>query len=194
MTELPTTKNALRQYFMDKRKILEKNNKRALDLDIESRLLMSPLYRACDTVLVYIARNHEIATAEIIAATIANGKRVAAPVCTDDGNMQFRLIRSMSDLVPGHYGIHEPDERCPLIKLTERCLCVCPALACDMRGYRLGFGGGYYDRFLRSFPGVKAGLCYSDSVVTELPVNPYDVPLDAIFTDSYVRYHHKEES
>lgn len=154
---------------------------------------MSRIYRDCDTVLVYISRDHEIDTSGIIRAAAANGKRIAAPVCTDGGEMTFRLIRDAGDLRPGRFGIPQPDDRCPVWRPAKGCVCICPALCCDMRGHRLGFGGGYYDRFLSRFDGIRVGLCYADSIIPALPSESWDIPLDAIFTDSFVRYHHKEE-
>ncbi|MBQ6499211.1 MAG: 5-formyltetrahydrofolate cyclo-ligase, partial [Ruminococcus sp.] len=139
----------LRDYFSEKRLKLcqELSRKEALDAEIQTRLIISPEYRAADTVLVYMARPTEISTSMIIHAALANNKIVALPVCTDDSGMIFRQIGDISELRPGRFGILEPDDSCPEYKADENTLCVCPALCCDMRGYRLGFGGGYYDRF-----------------------------------------------
>lgn len=101
--------------------------------------------------------------------------------------MVFRRIFSVADLRPGRYGILEPDDACAAIIPDERTLCVCPCLCCDMDGYRLGFGGGYYDRFLSGFSGVKAALCYGDSVLPSLQKDEFDIPMDVIVTDSFTR-------
>ncbi|MBQ3286009.1 MAG: 5-formyltetrahydrofolate cyclo-ligase [Ruminococcus sp.] len=180
----------LREYFLEQRRLLCENEKRKDDLDteIQIRLLLSREYRAADTVLLYMARRHEIATSMILNAAFANGKSVGLPVCTDEHQMIFRRIASVSDLVPGRYGIMEPNESCESINPDEKTLCVCPALSCDMRGYRLGFGGGYYDRFLNGFPGKKAALCYSDSIIPVIHSFDFDIPMDVVFTDSFTRY------
>ena len=180
----------LREYFLEQRKLLceDKKRKEELDAEIQIRLLISREYRDADTVLLYMARRHEIATPMILNAALANGKTVGLPVCTDDHQLLFRRISSVSDLIRGRYGIMEPNECCELIDPDEKTLCVCPALSCDMRGYRLGFGGGYYDRFLKGFPGTKAALCYADSIVPVIHSFDYDIPMDVIHTDSFTRY------
>lgn len=179
----------LRDFFIEQRKRLceDLERKNALDLEIQTRLLIAPEYRAADTVLLYMARPSEIATSLILHAAFANHKKVALPVCLDQGRMFFRRINSLNDVAPGRFGILEPTEACEEITPDEHTLCVCPALSCDMRGYRLGFGGGYYDRYLVDFPGVKAALCYADSMIPKLGEDTFDIKMDVILTDSFTR-------
>ena len=183
-------KEYLRDYFKEKRAQLceDLSRKEALDAEIQTRLIISPEYRAAESVLIYMARPDEISTSLIIHAALANNKTVALPVCNADKSMTFRQIRDIVDLKPGSFGILEPDESCPVITPGESSLCVCPGLCCDMRGFRLGFGGGYYDRFLADFKGVKAALCYSDSVIPAIAADKYDVRMNVIHTDSFTRY------
>ena len=180
----------LRDYFSEQRSNLckELSRKEALDAEIQTRLIISPEYRAAKAVLVYMARPSEIATSMIIHAALANNKIVALPVCTENSGMIFRQIGDISGLRPGRFGILEPDGSCPEYIADESALCVCPALCCDMRGYRLGFGGGYYDRFLAGFKGCKAALCYSDGVIPSIAAAEYDIGMDVIHTDSFTRY------
>ena len=179
----------LRDFFREQRKQLceDAERKNALDAEIQTRLLISPGYRAADTVLVYMARPFEIATSMILRAALANHKTLALPACTDDGRMVFRRVSELSQLVPGRFGILEPDPDCGIVSPDTHSLCVCPALCCDMRGYRLGFGGGYYDRFLAGFSGIKAALCYSDSLIPLIREEAYDIKMDVIHTDSFTR-------
>ncbi len=102
--------------------------------------------------------------------------------------MIFRRVEKVSELIPGKYGILEPPALSEAINPDEDTLCICPALCCDMRGYRLGFGGGYYDRYLADFKGVKAALCYADSVIPTMPDDEFDVRMNVIHTDSFTRY------
>lgn len=187
---LSADKPLLRDYYMEKRGQLcsDADRKTALDMEIQTRLIVSPEYRACDKILVYMARPYEIATSMIIHAALANNKTVGLPVCLDNKEMIFRQIRSMCDLKPGRFGILEPSENCPVIISDEKTLCVCPALACDMQGFRLGFGGGFYDRYLADFRGVKAALCYAEGVIPELRRGEYDIAVNVIHTDSFTRY------
>lgn len=182
-------KSYLRDYFIEQRKRLcdDLERKEALDLEIQTRLLISPEYRAADTILLYMARPSEIATSLILHAAFANHKTVALPVCMDQGQMVFRRIASLADVAPGRFGILEPKEDCETVIPDQHTLCVCPALSCDMRGYRLGFGGGYYDRYLADFSGVKAALCYADSMIPRIQEDDFDIKMDVIHTDSFTR-------
>lgn len=185
-----TDKPFMRRFFEEKRKILlEKNNdKRAMDLEIQSRLIMSSEYRRADTILIYAARKNEIATDGIIHAAFANHKTVALPVCHKGGVMTFHRITSLSQLEPGRFGIMEPIEGCEEVIPGAKTLCVCPALCCDMRGYRLGWGAGYYDRYLAKYACLKAALCYSDSLIPEFEVFDYDIRMDLVCTENFIRH------
>lgn len=183
-------KKELRAHYLEERKILLKNDesKKALDAEIQTRLIITPAYRRADTVLIYAARDFEVDTAMIIRAALANHKTVALPVCMPDGSLTFRRVRSLGELVPGRYGILTPPDGAEQVSATADTLCVCPCLCCDMQGHRLGFGGGYYDRFLADFAGTSAALCYGDGLIPAFDTAPYDVPVDVIVTDSFIRY------
>ena len=184
-----TDKSIQRRLFSEKRRVLmlDPERKTALDREIQSRLILSPAYREAETVLTYVGRENEIATSMIIFAALANHKTVAVPRCLDDGEMRFCRIGGMSDLVAGKFGILEPRESCEPVTPDERSLCICPCLCCDMQGYRLGFGRGYYDRFLSEYTGTSAVLCYADALLPELFREPHDVPVNLIVTDQYMR-------
>lgn len=183
-------KEYLREYFKEKRKHLvdDPERKKALDDEIQTRFIISAGYRAADTILVYMAQKNEIATSMIIRAALANNKIVGLPVCFDGGRMEFRRIYSLSQLRPGKFGIPEPDDDCEPISPDEKTLCVCPCLCCDMDGSRLGWGGGYYDRYLDGFKGIKAALCYSDGVIPSIQGEAFDIKMNVIHTDSFSRY------
>ena len=182
-------KDVERRLYIEKRRILalDPEVKAAVDDNIQSRLILSPVYRDAGSVLLYAARVNEIATQMIFYAAAANNKITAYPRCEDGGIMRFYRVRSLSDLLPGRYGIGEPSADCEPFEPDEHTLCVCPCLCCDMSGYRLGWGSGYYDRLLADFPGVKAALCYSDALIPELAREPHDIPMDVIFTEQFVK-------
>ena len=190
-----TDKPFMRRFFEEKRKILiEKNNrKHDMDLELQSRLLMSAEYRSAKTILIYAARENEIATSGIIHAAFANHKTVALPVCHKGGVMTFHRITSLSQLEPGRFGIPEPVEGCEEVIPDSDTMCVCPALCCDMRGYRLGWGGGFYDRYLAKYNCLKAALCYSDALIPSFEVDEYDVKMDLICTEKYLRHIGKDK-
>lgn len=185
-----TDKPFMRRFFREKRKILSENKelKQATDLEIQSRLLLSAEYRRCDTILIYAARSFEIATEAIIHAALANHKKVGLPVCREDGVMSFHRITSLADLEKGRFDIPEPREGCEEILPDNRTLCICPALCCDMRGYRLGWGAGYYDRYLAEHACLTAALCYSDALIPDFESFDYDVRMDLICTEKFIRH------
>ena len=100
-------------------------------------------------------------------------------------NEEFVLIPH-EEMYGEPYGIPEPPEHLPEITDFNGAFCVVPALAFSKNGQRLGYGGGYYDRFLSDFDGVSAGLCYSDFFINKLPAEKHDIALDIIVSEKGV--------
>lgn len=189
MSKVQDEKVKLRQHYRSMRDKMTPEYKHSLDIEIASRLLCTREYMNASTLLTYVAKKGEVETRGIIHAAFANGKRVAVPKCGKDGTMDFYLIKSMDDLVEGYFGIMEPDtQRCRLLEDFSDSLCIVPALCFDPQGQRLGYGGGYYDRFLSTYTGVSAGLCYASFVKWDLPVEAYDVTVSLLVTDRYARH------
>ena len=97
--------------------------------------------------------------------------------------MYFHNVSQLSDMKPGKFGLTEPVPSASLYVPMVRDICIVPALSYDREGYRLGYGGGYYDRFLSSFPGIKIGICYSENIEKRLPRGRYDVCVDMLLTE-----------
>ncbi|MBP0963302.1 MAG: 5-formyltetrahydrofolate cyclo-ligase, partial [Oscillospiraceae bacterium] len=110
--------------------------------------------------------------------------RVALPRCGKRGEMTFYLVKGKQDLTAGKYGIPEPAAHCAAAAATECSLCIVPGLAFDLCGYRIGYGGGYYDRFLQSFPGQSVGLVRQSFLCKTLPKEPFDQAVDAVVTQN----------
>ena len=103
--------------------------------------------------------------------------------------MEFHLISSLQELTKGAYGVMEPNPvSCPVLHEYSGSLCVVPALAYDKAGYRLGYGGGYYDRFLSRYTGVTAGIVYQCFLRERLIHGRYDRPVEFVFTE-YGSFH-----
>lgn len=128
----------------------------------------------------------EVDTRGLLTLALDNGIAAAVPKCTDRrGEMVFYNIGSLSELSPGACGIDEPDPgKCSAADLSEGGLCIVPGLAFDRRGCRLGFGGGYYDRFLADFGGMKVGLCFECCLEDALPAENFDIRVDAVITEA----------
>lgn len=101
--------------------------------------------------------------------------------------MTAYAISDLYQLQPGAYGIPEPPADLPIIPPEQIDLCLAPCLAADRNGFRLGYGGGYYDRFFARMSGVRAALCAADRLLEEpLPQEPTDLPCHLIFTETEV--------
>ena len=160
------------------------SNKSLCDSKICNYLTESNLFKNADTILFYAALEDEINIDECINIALLQGKKAALPVCLDDnGNMKFYYINSLTDIKTGHFGVREPDT-CICREVTDfsGSICIVPAIAYDRKGYRLGYGKGYYDRFLENFSFISVGLCYNELIVDVLPLGEYDIPVDCIIT------------
>ncbi len=131
----------------------------------------------------YISYRCEADTRRLVRELWKRGIPVAAPRAKD-GRMEFYRIRSESDLTAGYRGIPEPVCGCEKAS-KERALVIVPGAVFDLQGYRIGYGGGYYDRFMAREPGHETlGLAYDFQVIPRLPVEEYDLPVGRILTTS----------
>lgn len=148
-------------------------------------------FKEASNVLIYASMKSEVMTDDIIRACLEEGKSVYCPVCTDTANgvMEFVKIHSLQDLKEGYYGIREPliSEKSAVYsgEEMETSLCVVPGVAFDKMGNRIGYKGGYYDRYFERFPGLKkVALAFTEQIVDEISISEYDVPVDAVVTDA----------
>ena len=178
-------KKELRQRFRNIRLSISEGEKSELDRSVAENFLALAQYGEAEVLLVYISKDIEVGTELIIDQALRDGKKVAAPKCDIKTNeMEFYIISSRDDLAEGYYGLMEPDpDKCPEVEDFSGALCIVPALAYDRKGFRLGFGKGYYDRFLARFGGVSAGLCYESCVCGELPRGEFDRRVNILVTE-----------
>ena len=180
-------KNEIRAQCKRWRSKLDPAQKAALDARILRRVKTLWAYREAKTVFAYVSGALEANTLEIIRGAWADGKQVAVPRCvTGTRDMVFCLINSLDELEPGAFGVLEPQDNCPLAAAGPADLCLVPGLAFDLSGARLGFGKGYYDRFLAQFPGNKAGLCYEGCLRRRVPCGRFDQKIPVIVTEKRV--------
>ncbi len=147
-----------------------------------------PEMKRWSTLFIYVNFRSELETLELIRLCLSQGKRVAVPlVDASTVSMIPLLIQDPEkDLVPGYYGIPEPDPQKSLrVAAREIDAAVIPGSVFDIQGGRLGYGGGYYDRFLvNDAPQAKRiGLAFEMQVVEKVPVEPHDQPLDILITE-----------
>lgn len=153
------------------------------DRKIAERLFGLDAWKRANVVFCYVGTRREIDTAAIIARALAEGKRVGVPLCTGPGIMEVRQIEDIKSLVPGSYGILEPGKECTLIRPGEIELAVIPGLAFTREGSRLGYGGGYYDRYLPEVKGLKVALCREKCLYSHLPTELHDTSMDGVLTE-----------
>lgn len=187
--DLRQYKNALRERYRTQRQALEPEQKARLDRDVATRFFRLNQYRSCRTVLCYVSTPIEVDTVAIIERSLRQGKQVAVPRCVPGTReMEFYCIRSLDDLSPGSFGVMEPlpDPERRLEDMTDS-LCVVPGFCFDLAGYRLGYGKGYYDRFLNRYEGTRVGICYSSNVRNRLRHGRYDCAVELLVTERYIR-------
>ena len=183
---LQTEKQQLRRYYREARRTLSSDEKRFIDCKISDNLLKSDLYRDAACIFCYVSTSDEIGTAAILEQALTDGKTLCVPLCGKGGSMTARKITALSELQAGHYGILEPSNTAPEIAPENIDLILAPALSCDRKGYRLGYGGGYYDRFLSRTNAVCAALCASQRMSAALPHEAFDRCCHYIITEREV--------
>ncbi len=178
-------KKELRKNLIGRRRAMDKSYKLNSDEMIYNNLTALPELSAAETVLTYISTEIEVDTIRLINYLLENGKTVAVPRC-EGKNMRFIKICGFDSLIKGAYDIPEPvgDDEVTDFSGT---VCITPALSYNEKGYRLGYGGGYYDRFGKKYNGITIGICYED-FVGEIPSEEHDQPVKILVTDKETRY------
>lgn len=187
ITDIRTEKKRLRAKHKKIRLSLTKQKKALLDSQITSRFLNSDIYKNAEKLFIYVSTDIEVDTRKIIQKAFEDNKKVAVPKCVPNSAlMDFYFIRSFDDLDYGSYSILEPiKSKCEIVKENFDGVCIVPALSYDEEGFRLGFGKGYYDRFLQSFYGITVGLSYSKCIEKKLPKGNFDIPVNMVITEKY---------
>ena len=187
-------KRELRAYYKKLRAECPQDIKQDLDKELTQKFLLLDEYKNCDTVFAFVSMPIECDTSKIIDNALLDNKRVALPKCKNkSGIMDFYFINSKDDLKKGMYSIFEPDsDKCKLVTDFSHGLCLVPGLCFDFQGYRLGFGKGYYDRFLNDFGGTSVGICYSRYVEKSLPHGIFDKYTDILVTEKFVNHNHND--
>jgi 5-formyltetrahydrofolate cyclo-ligase len=156
------------------------------DLAIFERLKAIPEFIAARRVFTYISMGREPDTRTAIEFLLSIGKTVAVPKVLGNGNMKMVTIKGMNALKPGPLGILEPEEEGQSLQTQEVDLILVPGMAFDKDGYRLGRGGGYYDRLLCRTCAFTVGLCREAAFVEKVPREAHDIPVHKIVTEERI--------
>lgn len=186
MNELVLIKRKLRKELRQKHAELDNTYIMESDRGIFENLKKLPEFLSAKVIFTYFSIENEADTHEIIKLALEMGKTVTVPVCHGEGIMDAVIIKSLADLKPGAYNIPEPSKDAERVSPEIIEFAVIPALSFDMKGYRVGQGGGYYDRFLLNRNFFAAGIIRSVFFTDELPIESHDVPITCIVTEKEI--------
>ncbi len=176
-------KAALRDQFKKIRDGLSVAARKSASKKISAQLLQILEFIGADTVAVYVSKGSEVDTHALIPALLKKKIRVAAPKVID-GKLQYFLIKSLKDCAPGTFGVLEPKSSNP-VDLKKIDVILVPGLVFDPRGYRVGYGKGFYDKLLSAkFPHNTIGLAYDQTIVPNLAHDAHDVPVNWLITET----------
>lgn len=161
--------------------------RRQISEKIVSQLTGLSEYKTAKTVFCYVGKPTEIDTTIFIERAFGDGKTVAVPLCEDKMSMTARVIGSFDQLTEGRFGVREPKFDRPVVPKEQIDFAVIPSLYGDALGHRVGFGGGYYDRYLEKSGMRKVILCPDAMFKRRLPVFPFDLKADMVVSENNIR-------
>ncbi len=177
-------KKLIRKEVFKRRKAASAEDLNSWSHAIAQKVCKTDLYQNAQTIYTYVAYNREVETRIIIEQAWADGKKVAVPRVEGDV-MNFYLIQSYDELEPGCMGIPEPATSIPAN--DEHALMIMPGVAFDRKKNRVGYGGGYYDKYLEAHPGLgKLAVAFEFQFMDEVPVEPTDICPEMIITESSI--------
>lgn len=176
-------KNELRRYFINNRKKISNSDKKIWDAEIKNKVIESKAYKNAKSIFIYYSTDEEIDTKEIIKKAFLDKKEVYIPKIIGKHQMKSVLLRSFDDLVNGKYNI----KTSKLEKSSEKIdLTIVPGLSFDENKYRLGYGGGFYDNYIKNHKSFYIGLFYQINKSYKLNFDDFDQKLDLIITDKKI--------
>ena len=174
-------KQQLRSAIRDRKKAMSPAQIACRSRQLCDMVRSTDAYKQANTIYGYLPFNQEVDLRALLWEALDEGKQVALPKCYGR-DMRFILVQDLSDIRHSAFGVPEPAADGPAAA-DKAGLVIVPGLVFDRRGYRIGYGGGYYDRFLSLEPGHPTiGLCYDFQLVDQLDPDPYDIPVDIVFS------------
>ncbi|RDI43955.1 5-formyltetrahydrofolate cyclo-ligase [Falsibacillus pallidus] len=152
-----------------------------------STLFSTPEWKNAHTIGITVSNSPELDTWSIIKRAWDEGKRAAVPKCLPENKeMVFKHLTAFTDLERVFFGLYEPKECTTAIQKGGIDLMIVPGLAYQKNGFRIGFGGGYFDRYLSDFEGSTVSLAFKEQIVESLPVESFDIPVQKIIVEREV--------
>ena len=174
-------KSELRKQVLQEMKALPLEQKQAMDQALTERFLKHPFYQEAKTIATYLSFPHEFQTQELIEQALKDGKKVLIPKTYPKGRMDF-VVYDPQQLVKTSFGLLEPQGDLEVVDASQIDLIHVPGLAFTTEGYRIGYGGGYYDRYLEHFSGHTLSTVYPCQIRDFSPEN-HDIPVQEVLID-----------
>ena len=174
-------KSELRKQVLQEMKALPLEQKQFIDQALTERLLQHPFYQEAKIIATYLSFPHEFQTQELIEQALKDGKKVLIPKTYPKGRMDF-VVYDPQQLVKTSFGLLEPQGDLEVVDASQIDLIHVPGLAFTTEGYRIGYGGGYYDRYLEHFPGNTLSTIYPCQIQDFIPEN-HDIPVQEVLID-----------
>lgn len=193
--QLREVKALQRKDFLENRNKFLAEQIQAMSCKICERIVSSFAFRFSDTVLMYSAVKNEADLAAVFEEAVKAGKKVYFPKTYGKGKMEFFRVKELSELKTGRFSVPEPCENSEKYdEMQGRTLCLVPGVAFDKRGYRVGYGAGYYDRFIKKGETIFAGVVFEELLVNAVAFDKrHDKRVDMIFTEKKVYVIGKEK-
>lgn len=180
------TKKDIRKKIFAERKICSEEQIEMWSCDITRRVIALPAFKRAEKILVYADYNHEVITRYLIMEAWKNGKEVAVPKVVGK-EMVFYRLTDFEQLKPGYFGIPEPEEGEAVN--WENALMIMPGVAFDRENHRVGYGGGFYDRYLEKHPSLeRVAIAFDFQILSKVPVEPTDIFPQIIVTEKETLY------
>ena len=174
-------KAELRKQVLQEMKAISREQKQAIDQALTEGLLQHPFYQEANTIATYLSFPHEFQTQGLIEQALKDGKKVLIPKTYPKGRMDF-VVYNPQQLVKTSFGLLEPQGDLEVVDASQIDLIHVPGLAFTREGYRIGYGGGYYDRYLKHFPGHTLSTVYPCQIQDFIPEN-HDIPVEEVLID-----------
>ena len=185
--KIATERERVRAETLHRRGTLSSEERRQLSQRIVDATAHWIQCQGFDAVMLYLNMRSEVETTGLLEGLLNSGKQVCAPV-VDTQQLELiprRILNPRTELVRHSYGMLEPSVACPIFPTEHLQLIVVPGIAFDCNGYRLGYGKGFYDRFLTKCPhAIAIGLAYQMQLVEDTFPQAWDVPVQHIFTET----------
>ena len=174
-------KAELRKQVLQEMKAIPREQKQAMDQALTDQFLKHPFCQEAKVIATYLSFPHEFQTQELIEQALRDGKKVLIPKTYPKGRMDF-VVYNPQQLVKTSFGLLEPQGDLEVVDASQIDLIHVPGLVFTTEGYRIGYGGGYYDRYLEHFTGHSMSTIYPCQVQQFMPEN-HDIPVQEVLVD-----------